>query len=492
MQRLLSSYAKLALTRGIAQNPPVVNKMHTSIEQAISCITPGSTIAIGGYSSFGAPNNLIKAIASKQKLNKLNLILAIVENDSVLDPLLQTNQLSSVTTSFVDPKSLLAEKYNKGEVQVTLEGMGTLVEKLRSAGMGVPAFYTRAGVGTLMEKGGMPVKLDKNGKACQFSQARLSRSFEGVPYLKQPTILCDFSLVKAMRADPLGNAIFNNTAMNTNIDVASAGKLCIVESDEVVDLGVMDGDDIQLSGVFVHRVVKAESKLSSSKTIEDIATNDTLKDKKLAIIEKAIKELSGRYVFLGRGLPRIMPLHDKAKRIRMPLFLTETGMLGAAYKSDFTNSNNSFRDGDGISMFPAKYGAVAKSSDLFAAVRGGHLNQIFVEGYEVSENGDLSNWSRGGSLEGPHSNMDLVHTKTPVIVLMQHCDAKGKCNLVKQCSLPLTGSHCVSKLITDMGVFRLSFGKFILKELNKGVTLNDIKKITPLELNIDNNLLNAN
>ena len=399
------------------------------------------------------------------------------------------NKIDSILTSYVSSLSRASQLYNNGELAINYLPMGTLIENIRSSGMGLPAFYTSIGLDTAFENGGLPSRLDKGGKSpIEFSESKKSRTFNGKRVLYEPTTLADFSFVKAYKADSLGNCIFKNTEQNTNVDVASSGKLCIVEADEIVELGSIDGDDNHLSGIFVHRVVKSPSPSVFVPCANEISIGSgKLKAKRTLILERAAKELHKKYAFLGRGLPRLIPHYQTNARIKVK-FVTETGLLGMQYNGDNTNRSTSVIDGDGRLVYMSKNSAIVKCSDLFAAIRGGHMDQIYSEGYQVSELGDLASWSKG-SYNGPHSNIDVVNTGSQLIVLMDHMNENGKCNLMKSCTLPLSGKKCVDLLITDMGVFKWNYNRMILHELMPGVSLEEIKAATPIELSVSKSLL---
>jgi 3-oxoacid CoA-transferase len=359
-----------------------------------------------------------------------------------------------------------------------MNSMGNFAEKLRSGGLGIPAFYCRSGIDTLIANGGMPVKLGKNGSIEEYSLPKETREFYGQKYLLEKTITTDYSLVKAWKADKLGNCIFKMCAQNYNVDVGSAGKVCIVEADEIVEIGDIDGDDIQLAGVFVHRVVKSNANnLNAAKAVPKEGNS-----KNKAMLKRAAEELKKcNSSYIGFGLPKL------ATRFVDPLsstdFFSDSGISGYNYSIDNKNEPT-LVDSDMMAVNIKKNGAIMKSSDAFSALRGGHLDVALVDAYQVSENGDIANWSKGGVLEGPKATVDVINKKTPLIVVMEHVDSNGKPKILSKCTLPLTGEGCVSRIITDMGVFDVKSGKLTLIEIAKGVTVDEVKQKTEAKFSV--------
>lgn len=221
-------------------------------------------------------------------------------------------------------------------MEVELVPQGTLAEKIRSGGFGIPAFYTPTGVGTVLEKGGFPIKLGTDGKSTVIaSEEREVKSFNGKDYIMEPTITGDFAFVKAWKADTNGNLVFRKTARNFNPDIATAGKICVAEVEEIVEAGELDPDQIHLPAVYVNRIVKATTneKKIENRLIHQEGQEVVIPGKGEArvgrerIVRRAAKELrDGMYVNLGIGIPTIC-----ANFIEEGVNLTlqsENGLLG--------------------------------------------------------------------------------------------------------------------------------------------------------------------
>jgi len=228
-----------------------MNKVYGSAAAAIEGIGDGATIAAGGFGLCGIPENLILAIRDKGLKN-----LTFVSNNCGVDDfglgiLLQTRQIKKMISSYVGENKVFEQQYLKGELEVELVPQGTLSEKLRAGGAGIPAFYTPTGVGT------------------PYAEGKETREIGGREVLLEPAIVADFAIVKAWKGDRLGNLVFRRTARNFNPQCAMAGKVTIAEVEEIVPVGAIDPDQVHLAGIYVHRIVKGER---YEKRIEKVTT----------------------------------------------------------------------------------------------------------------------------------------------------------------------------------------------------------------------------
>lgn len=215
-------------------------KIFKTAEDALSGIKDGMTLLVGGFGLCGIPENLITAL---QKSGVKNL--TCVSNNAGVDDfglglLLQTRQIKKMISSYVGENKMFAEQFLSGELDVELTPQGTLAEKIRAGGAGIPAFYTPTGVGTLVAKG------------------KETKVFKNREYLLEESITGDFALIKAWKADTYGNLVFRKTAANFNPMMATAGKITVAEVEEIVPLGELDPDQIHVPGIFVQRIIKGE------------------------------------------------------------------------------------------------------------------------------------------------------------------------------------------------------------------------------------------
>jgi 3-oxoacid CoA-transferase subunit A len=215
-----------------------VNKIYPNAAAAIDgVIKSNQLIAVGGFGLCGIPEALIEAV----KESGVTGLTAISNNAGVddfgLGKLLQTRQIKKMISSYVGENKEFERQYLAGELELEFTPQGTLAEKLRAGGAGIPAFFTKTGVGTLVAEG------------------KELREFDGETYVMERSLVAEVSLVKADVADRSGNLRFNLTARNFNPAVAMAGKICIVEVEKIVEVGDIAPDDIHLPGIYVHRIV---------------------------------------------------------------------------------------------------------------------------------------------------------------------------------------------------------------------------------------------
>jgi 3-oxoacid CoA-transferase subunit A len=200
-------------------------------------VSDGQTIAVGGFGLCGIPEALIAALRDSGVQN----LTAISNNAGVdgfgLGQLLATRQIKKMIASYVGENKEFERQYLAGELELDFTPQGTLAEKLRAGGAGIPAFFTKTGVGTIVADG------------------KEVREFDGEHYVMERSLVADLSLVKAWKADPSGNLIYHKTARNFNPNVAMAGKITIVEVEELVGMGELEPDSIHTPGIFVHRIV---------------------------------------------------------------------------------------------------------------------------------------------------------------------------------------------------------------------------------------------
>lgn len=446
---------------------------------------------VGGYGKLGAPFTLVEAL-SKTSVKDLTVVCGIAacnQNMGLFQELLSQKRIKKFITSDIMDNSVIIDLFKKGEIEIQLEPLGTLAEKVRAGGYGIPGFYTSIGLGTFIEEGGIPSKLASNGKTIlSVNLAKQKRMFNGKECLFEKTLSGDFSLVKAWKADPKGNCAFRLGNRNISPDMAIAGKICIVEAEEILETGAIDGDDVHLSGLFVHKVVQ-----SAPKTIEGgcmvqacpLGSGDA-KQKRELIVKRAAQEIKeGNYVVLGNGLPKAVEYFIKPD-LDVHFVVPETGLVGAQCQGAEEKKGciGDLLDGAFKPMKLRKNGAVVRCSDGFAGIRGQHMHLTIINGFQVSQDGDLANIERGDKvLPSPGANIDLACSGNPLVVLME-MTTNGKPNLVKQCEYKVSGRKCVNKLITDMGVFEFKAGKLILTEVAPGVSPSDVKAKTPCSFEI--------
>merc|ERR1712166_522045 len=232
------------------------NKVFDSAEAAVADIADGDTVLVGGFGLCGIPERSIEAL-QKQGATGLTAVSnnAGVDNDG-LGLLLQTRQVKRMIASYVGENKEFEKQYLTGELEVELTPQGTLAERCRAGGAGIPAFFTPTGYGTMIQHGNNPIKFNSDGSIAVGSEPRETREFNGRNFVMEEAITGDFALVKAWKADTRGNLVYRGTAQNFNPVMATAGRITIAEVEEIVEAGELDPAEIHTPGVYVQRVFK--------------------------------------------------------------------------------------------------------------------------------------------------------------------------------------------------------------------------------------------
>uniref|UniRef100_A0A0B7KR08 Succinyl-CoA:3-ketoacid-coenzyme A transferase n=1 Tax=Bionectria ochroleuca TaxID=29856 RepID=A0A0B7KR08_BIOOC len=462
-----------------------IDKICLSAAEAIRDVKRGSIMLVGGFGFSGVPSSLIDAIAQHQNITDLSVVSNNAGMPGVgLGKLLETKQISKMIASYIGENKLLEKMYLTGALDLELIPQGTMVEKCAAGAAGVPAFYTPTAFGTVVQTGNLPVRHNSDGSVAIMSQPRETREFNGKNYVLESSIFGDVALVKVHKADRLGNCTFRKAQNNFNESMGKNARLTIVEADEIVEVGELQPEHIHLQSIYVDRVIKSTEpkqieKLVLAKSADDIVKEAASNRKREKIIKRAAKEFKdGMFVNLGIGIPLAAPaLVPNDIEV---ILQSENGILGMGrYPQLGQEDPDLINPGkETVTLNPGA--STFGSHESFGMIRSGKIDLTMLGALQVSMNGDMANFMLPGKVKGIGGAMDLVANpeKTKVVVTMEHLDRKGMPKIMRECTFPLTGTRCVSRIITDLAVFDCVPEGLVLRELVPEVTVEELEKLT--------------
>lgn len=474
------------------------SKVVQSTDEALEGVGSDFVLLSGGFGLCGVADTLINAIKQKPEIKN---ITGVSNNCGLegkgLSQLLSTGQITKMISSYIGMNKTFEKLYLTGQIDLELTPQGSLAEKVRAGASGIPAFYTPTGVGTYVEKGLLPVRYDETGKkVLKTTKPKETRDFNGKTYLLEEAIYGDVAIVKAYKADTVGNCWFKGSARNFNSVFGRNAKLTIVEAEHIVEPGEIAPEDVHLPGLYVDRVVQSttpkEFEVLKLKDDKSDGKQTSKSDKELVrekIVRRAAQEFEdGTFANLGVGMPTLAPSF-LPPGVSVTL-QSENGILGlgpyptkAEADPDMINAGKETTTlQPGASLFG--------SEESFAMIRAGKINMSVLGGMQVSAKGDLANWGLPGKVKGMGGAMDLVSNpqNTKVLIVMEHTDKKGNAKILDECTFPVTGLRCVSRLITELAVFDIVDEELVLVEYSPDSSVEEIKEKTEAKFKVSPDL----
>ncbi|MGH2364015.1 MAG: 3-oxoacid CoA-transferase [Chloroflexota bacterium] len=456
-----------------------MNKVFPSPEAAVADVPNGSLIGVGGFGvAHRYPTSLLTALRDSTNATDLGLVgnTPGAPGDLRFD-LTVAGRVSRLLQGFAPRpgQPAIDEAIATGRLTIEIVPQGTMVERCRAAAAGIPAFYTPTAAGTLVAEG------------------KDVRYFDGKPYVMERALALDYAFVRAYRADSLGNTQFREASQNFGPSFCKAARVAIVEVDEVVDVGAIAPDDVDLPGIFVDRVIKKTIDVPHNPSGGQLRRRPAESAKKYlgrtaltrsAIARNAASLLpSGAYVNLGIGIPTMVSNYLAGRDV---ILHAENGVLGYGemVSGDGVDPDVYNAGGQFVTLTPGA--SFFDSVTSFEMARSGRLSAVILGGFQVDAEGSLANWKTDESRGGVGGAMDLVAGGCTLIVTMEHRDSRDRPKLVRACQYPVTARSCVDIVVTDLAILRRQRGAttFALEAIAPGFTVEEVLALTDMDLRV--------
>jgi 3-oxoacid CoA-transferase len=453
-----------------------MDKVVGSAAAAVSDLTPGSVIGVGGFGIVHAfPVHLIAAV---RELGLTDLVIVTnslgSENGHPLS-LVQQGQVRKLIAAFsVRPGSSIgsADTISPVPLEIELVPQGLLAERLRAAGAGMGPFFSPVAADTVLAAG------------------KERRVFGGRDHVLEQPLPLDVGLIYAHAADQAGNLVFRGASQNFGPSVAKAARIVIAEVDEIVENGSLAPDDIGLPGIFVDRVVASPTRREAvwrRPRVDEQRPREYLGHRGRSgrqIAERVAALLpEGSYVNLGVGLPTMVSDFLDGRDVTLH---AENGLLGYGTRLAPEDADIDVFNAASEPVMLRKGASTFDTVEAFEIARGGRLDAVILGAYQVGADGTFANWTTpalgGGAIGGA---MDLVVQPGKLIIAMWHCDRSGQPKVVRQCAYSPTGIGCVDVIVTDLAVLERDERGLVLRECWPGFTPADIQQLSEAPLIVE-------
>lgn len=457
---------------------PSSGKVYDSPSEAVADIRDGASICVGG---FGPPQNrpasLLRALAEGGARN-----LTLISNTFTYQGLAENEQVTKFIGAFGSSAYARGSASDRliadGKMEFEATPQGIMTERLRAGAAGIPAFYSPVGVDTLVADG------------------KERRWFDGREYILETALKPDFALIKASRADELGNLGYVGGTRNFHPTMAAAAGVTIAEVDEIVPIGAIRPEDVVVPSLFVNRVVltlatpeelaglrrPSSTRGPSMGHATEQAVGPRLSHEMMAMrVARLLKP--GQVVNLGLGLPTLVS--NCVNREMGIWFHSENGLLGYGPFPDEGQADTTVYNAGGqpVTLFPGA--AFFDSLAAFTMARGGYVDVVILGAFQISRHGDLANWWAPYMVRGGMGGaMDLIAGGRSLIAMTEHTTRDGGPKILNECSYPLTGSRCVTTIMSDLALIDVTLEGLVLRETAPGVTPEEIQTLTEAPLSV--------
>ena len=440
-------------------------------EEALSRIHDGQTIMFGDWHGEFAADEIIDGMLEKGIKDIDAIAVSAGMADQGVGKLIKDHRVKSLITTHIGLNPIAKDQMFAGELAIEFSPQGTFAERIRCGGAGLGGCLTPTGLGTEVEEGKQKLTID------------------GKEYLLELPLRADVALIKATKADTAGNISFRMNSRATNSTMAMAADTVIVEVEEIVEVGELGPEEIDVPAPVIDMIYERTGEKrpmcpmwqrakAKRKEVSDMAG---LTGRKLIASRCAKFFKDGDFVNLGIGVP-LMCVNYLPEGVDLWLE-AEIGTVGSGPTPSWDKADIDVIDAGGQPASVIKGGSVYDHEMSFAFIRGGHIDAAVLGTLQVDQEGNIANWTIPGKMvPGMGGAMDLCAGVKKIIVATDHCEKSGKSKILKKCTLPLTGVHCVTDIVTERCYFEVTKDGLVLRELAEGYSVEDILACTEADV----------